>query len=148
MSSSGVAPQKAGPPAGPAVVAILAVAIGLAVAANRLGDPYYAIVHLIGYVFLFGYVVVRLRACFRGVVRAEWRSRLTLIAFWLGLSALGMVGHIGDLFRTGDRSFVRLVTNGCLLFALVYSLELIEFILKAPAVRPLAEEASQPRLGP
>jgi peptidoglycan biosynthesis protein MviN/MurJ (putative lipid II flippase) len=142
MSSLGADPQRARPATTARVVAVLAVVIGLIFAADRLGDPYYAIVRLIGYVVLFGYVVVRLRACFRVAGRPEWTSQLRHVAFWLGLTALGAFMHIGSLFRTRDRDLVRLGTDCCLLFALMYSLELIELILKKPAVTPSAEETS------
>lgn len=82
---------------------------------------------------VFGYAVSRLRACFRVARTADQLSKLHLVAFWLGLTALGVMGHGATLLRSGDRDIIRAVTDGCLLFALVSSLELIESSLKGAA---------------
>ena len=119
-------------------------------ASRRLMHPYFEAVEFAGYVLMFGYVVSRLRACYRVATTfdPEWASftaRLTFLASIL--RAMGDVSHLDLLFRSGDSEIVRSFTSIAMLLGLAAALDLVETVLKE--ARPLSSpEGDWDRVSP
>ena len=121
-------------------VMILVALIGVLMAIDRLKHPYYEAVKFAFYVLMFGYVVSRVRACYRVATTPSQLGKLHVIAFFLAFEAIGEFSHLGRLFQSGDRKLVGILTSVGMLLALSIALDLIESILKKPTAN-VSEES-------
>jgi hypothetical protein len=115
-------------------LAILVVLIAVVIGIDHLPQPYYAIGHVVIYAGLVAVIVGKLRTCLRLAKGSEYSSKLHGVVFWVVLGVFAVVAHLGDLFKTADRDYIRLATSLALYLALLYALELVELLLKRAIV--------------
>jgi hypothetical protein len=108
----------------------MAVVIGF----DDLPQPYYAIVQVVIYAGLVADIVRKLRTCLRLAKGSEYSSKLHGVVFWFVCGVFAVVVHLGDLFKTADRDYIRLATSLALYLALLDALELVELLLKRAIV--------------
>jgi hypothetical protein len=133
-------------------LAIFVVLIAVVIGFDQLPQPYYAIGQVVIYAGLVAGIVGKLRTCLRLTKGSEYSSKLHGLIFWVVMGVLPLVAHLGDLFKTRDWVYIRLATILALYFALLYTLDLVELLLKraivgsssSPAIVNTTEAATAP----
>jgi hypothetical protein len=108
------------------VVALIAAIIGI----SFLPQPYYAIGQVVVYAGLVATIAWKLRDCLRLTKGTTYHQKLFNVVFWVVLGVLAVISHLGELFKTEDRDYIRLATNVAVYLALLFALELVEQLLK------------------
>lgn len=119
------------------LVALVAAVVGI----SFLPNPYYAIGEVLIYAGLVALVAGKLRACLRLAYGSEYSTTLYGIIFWVVLGVFSVVARLEDLFSTENREYIRMATSGALYLALLFSLQMIEQLLKRGAATTLAAGA-------
>ena len=109
---------------------ILVVLIAVVIGISFLSNPYYAIAELVIYGGLVAVVAAQLRTCLRLAKGSEYSSKLHGVALWVVLAVFLVVARLGDVLRTENRDYIILATSGGAYLALLYSLKLVEQLLK------------------
>jgi len=130
--NSGSAQRKTG-----SVVIGLTILLGLIAAVvglSCLPNPWYAVGEVAIYAVLVAVVAGKLRSCLRIAQGTEYSSALRGTVFWVVLGVFSVIAHLGDLFRTENRDYIRMATSGAVYLALLSSLNSVEQLLKRVAV--------------
>jgi hypothetical protein len=109
---------------------ILILVIAAVIGISFLSNPYYAIAELVIYGGLVGVVAAQLRTCLRLAKGSEYSSKLHVVAFWIVLAVFLVVARLGDVLGTENRDYIMLATSGGTYLALLFSLKLVEQLLK------------------
>jgi hypothetical protein len=128
-STDGNKPASGNRARGIVILVIALFLVAAIVATFFLGNPWYTIARVGFYAFVLVAICLQLRECVRLAKAPEYVSKLQLVGFWLALTALTVIGHIGQMFQSDNKDYVEVATDLGVYLALLTSLELVKMLL-------------------
>ncbi len=116
------------------IVAIGVVFIAAVIGISFLPNPYFTIAVVIIYAGQVALIAARLITCLRLAQGTVYFVQLQAIFLLVCVGVGSVVGQLGDLFSTDNRTYIHLATNFSLYLSLLYSLELVHQLLRRGGV--------------